>query len=169
MKLPSTIPLEAFSNIPSRSQVQLIDILDSIEIGIWLTVLLLLIIIGLILYSLSMGKKKTSKNHTPEWSEIVETRFDQGKFKEAIQTLKTLEILYPNNAAIKWWYGRCCFLENEWNMSAQKFEECLRLDPYYKKSIRDCMSFIELNNLVVGVNGYLKANTHTSLSGTATE
>jgi outer membrane protein assembly factor BamD (BamD/ComL family) len=146
------------SSIPSKEQVQLIDTLQSLELGIWVTVILLLAILALMLYAISSGKKNTSNNVTSDWQQLVESNFNKGKCKEAIQTLKVLEIQFPKNAAIKWWYGRCCFLEEDWKMATQKFEECLRLDPYFRKSVNDYMSFIELNNLVVGVNGYLCAN-----------
>ena len=57
---------------------------------------------------------------------------------------------------MKYWQGRCHFRLEEWQKAADLFEECCRLEPPYRRSVRDYMAFIELNALVPGVEGYLE-------------
>lgn len=149
MKLPS--------RIPSKQEIELFELLQNIQLGIWVIVILLLILVAIFIYAIDLHKTKALQTDDSDWSKIVENYYENGKSDEAIQTLKISEIQRPKNATIKWWFGRCYFQQEEWDLAAEKFEECLRLDPYFKKIVKDYMAFIELNNLVEGVSGYIES------------
>ncbi len=128
--------------------------LDSIEIAVWL--LVGLVLLSNVLIYARFRKQKTAKaDPQADWQANVETAYDKGDYESALQTLATVEVLYPRSALVKFWQGRCHFQKEAWTRAAEKFEESLRPEPYYRRSVRDYMAFIELNELVPGVTGYL--------------
>jgi tetratricopeptide (TPR) repeat protein len=145
------------TSIPSAEQTQLLESLGRIEVGIWIIAVLLLVIVVLMMETLFRKQKDTSSEADSGWSKTIEKYYDEGKSAKAIDMLKVSEAVTPKNPSIKWWLGRFYFQQEEWSLSAQKFEECLRLDPYFRNSVKDYMSFIELNELVAGVSGYISA------------
>ena len=56
---------------------------------------------------------------------------------------------------VRYWKGRCYFRKQAWESAAEMFEDCMRREPPYRRSVKDYMAFIELNELVPGVQGYL--------------
>ena len=72
-----------------------------------------------------------------------------------VQTLATTELLFQQSALVKFWQGRCHFRLEARERAAEKFQESCRMEPYYRKSVKDYMAFIELNELVPGIEGYL--------------
>ena len=139
--------------IPSRTELELIESVNSIQLGVWVLVLLLVVSVAYIIHLRYLRKLEAE---APDWSSRVDGYFEKGRFDEALQVLKVVDAQFPRHAAVKWWLGRCYFQQNKWLLAAAAFEECLRFDPYYRASVKDYMSFIELNNLVVGVRGYLQ-------------
>ena len=135
--------------------MELSETLRSIEIAVWL-------IFGLVLISqvLAYAQKRKSKaeaaKKASDWGVIVESAYEHGRYDDALQTLATTELLLPRSALIKFWQGRCHFQLEAWAKAAEKFQECCRLEPYYRNSVKDYMAFIELNELVPGVEGYLE-------------
>jgi tetratricopeptide (TPR) repeat protein len=119
-------------------------------------IVLLLVIIGLMLYFHHSKNASLRINNKKNWLDEVEKLYNLGQFRHAIKKLKVSEMHFPKNASVKWWYGRCFFALEKWDLAAEKFEECLRLDPFFRKHVNDYMSFIEINNLVPNVKGYLK-------------
>ena len=132
----------------------LAEAFQSIEMAVWL-------IFGLLLISKVLAYAHTRKSEHQQakkgldWSALVESAYDRGQYQEALEILANSELLYPGSALIKFWQGRCHFRLEAWEKAAQKFQECCRLEPYYRKSVNDYMAFIELNELVPGVEGYL--------------
>ena len=137
------------------SGMELSETLRSIEIAVWL-------IFGLMLISQFMAYVRARKRKAEEtkkesdWSVLVESAYDGGRYDDALQTLATTELLFPRSALVKFWQGRCHFQLEAWEKAATKFQECCRLEPPYRKSVNDYMAFIELNELVPGVEGYLE-------------
>lgn len=136
------------------SHVDVYQVLKSIEIAVWL-------IFGLAMISLVFAilseRKRASKDakKEPDWGAIVENAYERGQYDVALQTLATTEMLLPGSALVKFWQGRCHFRLEAWAKAAEKFQESCRLEPYYRKSVRDYMAFMELNELVPGLEGYL--------------
>jgi tetratricopeptide (TPR) repeat protein len=136
------------------SHVGIAETLKSIEIAVWL-------IFGLMLISLvrsfleNRKKAAEEKGKASEWGVIVESAYERGRYDDALRTLETTELLFPKSALVKFWQGRCHFRLENWEKAAEKFQESCRLEPYYRKSVRDYMAFIQLNELVPGVEGYL--------------
>ena len=135
---------------------ELLHTLRSIETVLWL-------IFGLMLVSQFVtyiqARRRTAgekKKGGLEWGAVVESAYESGRYNDALQTLATTEVLFPRSAIVKFWQGRCHFQLEAWEKAAEKFQECCRLEPPYRKSVRDYMAFIELNELVAGVEGYLK-------------
>lgn len=90
-----------------------------------------------------------------DWGVLVESAYDSGRYDAALQILATTELLFPRSALLKFWQGRCHFQLEAWEKAATKFQECCRIEPPYRKSVKDYMAFIELNELVPDVKGYL--------------
>ncbi|MBB6092900.1 tetratricopeptide (TPR) repeat protein [Povalibacter uvarum] len=133
---------------------ELSETLQTIEIVVWLIFALLLI--SRVLAYMDARKKQAEKENTGvEWGTQVERAYDRGRYQEALEILATSELVYPGSALIKFWQGRCHFRLEAWEKAAEKFQESCRLEPYYRKSVKDYMAFIELNELVPGVEGYL--------------
>jgi hypothetical protein len=135
--------------------IELSETLRSIEIAVWL-IFGLVLISQLLAYAQARKRKAEEAKKAPDWSALVESAYDRGHYDEALQTLATTELLFPRSALVKFWQGRCHFQLEAWGKAAEKFQECCRLEPYYRKSVRDYMAFIELNELVPGVEGYLE-------------
>jgi tetratricopeptide (TPR) repeat protein len=135
--------------------IELSETLRSIEIAVWL-IFGLLLISQLLAYARARKRKAEEIKKASDWSVVVENAYDRGRYDEALQTLATTELLFPRSALVKFWQGRCHFQLEAWKKAAEKFQECCRLEPYYRKSVRDYMAFIELNELVPGIEGYLE-------------
>jgi tetratricopeptide (TPR) repeat protein len=136
-------------------RMELSETLRSIEIGVWL-IFALMLISQLLAYVRARKRKAEEANKAVEWAALVERAYERGQYDEALQTLATTELMFPRSAFVKFWQGRCHFQLEAWDKAAEKFRECARLEPYYRKSVKDYMAFIELNELVPGVEGYLE-------------
>ena len=129
--------------------------LNSIELAVWLIFgLLLLFVLGA--YIRFEKRRSDRANSQSDWSKVVERAYDRGEYRNALQTLENLQLALPGSASVLFWQARCYFRLEEWGMAAEKFEECLRQEPFYRQSAKDYMAFIELNELVPGVAGYLE-------------
>jgi hypothetical protein len=134
------------------SQQQYVRLLESIEAAAWSIAVLLLIIGVAVLFSVRRGRAQRAE---PSWNEIVEKAYEAGQYEKALQTLASCELHFPRSATVKYWQGRCHFQQEAWENAVEKFEACCRLEPPYRKYVRDYMAFIELNELVPGLTGYL--------------
>ena len=129
--------------------------LNSIELAVWLIFgLLLLFAIGA--YIRFEKRRSKEANNQSDWSKVVERAYDRGEYRSALQTLENLQSIFPGSASVLFWQARCHFRLEEWGKAVEKFEECLRQEPFYRQSAKDYMAFIELNALVPGVEGYLE-------------
>jgi tetratricopeptide (TPR) repeat protein len=135
-------------------QQQSVRLLQSIEVAAWLIAGLLLIVVAVLL--VGIVKRGRAKHAQSDWNEIVEKAYEAGQYEKALQTLGSCELLFPRSASVKFWQGRCHFQQESWDKAVEKFEACCRLEPPYRRSVRDYMAFIESNDLVPGVTGYLK-------------
>ncbi len=121
------------------------------------------IVLIYLLHELNLNRKLSSRpavrHVNPEgyslWKEISND-YDGGDYASLINKLDYYEKSNKNIALIKFWKGRCKFMQNEWRSAVTCFEECCIYDPIYRKKVNEYMAFIELNNLVVGVNGYIE-------------
>ena len=129
--------------------------LQSIEIAVWLIAGLMLVS-NLVTYVQFRKRRAEQDKKDPDWSSIVERAYEKGEYAGALQTLAAAELLLPKSASIKFWQGRCYFQLEAWDKAAAKFQECCRLEPFYRGSVKDYMAFIELNELAEGVEGYLE-------------
>lgn len=137
------------------SHIELSATLQSIEIAVWL-IFALMLISQLSTYMQARKRKADEEEKELSWNLQVELAYDSGRYDEALQTLATTELLFPRSALVKFWQGRCHFQLEAWDKAAEKFQECCRLEPPYRKSVKDYMAFIELNELVPSVHGYLQ-------------
>nr|WP_298722104.1 tetratricopeptide repeat protein [uncultured Steroidobacter sp.] len=137
------------------AHIELSETLRSIEIAVWL-IFALLLVSQLWACIQARKRKAESTKKGPDWAVLVESAYEGGRYDDALQTLATTELLFPRSALVKFWQGRCHFQLEEWEKAAEKFQECCRLEPPYRKSVKDYMAFIELNELVPGVEGYLE-------------
>jgi hypothetical protein len=135
--------------------VELSETLRSIEIAVWL-IFVLMLISRLLVFVHARKRKAEETRKGLDWSLLVESAYDSGRYDDALQTLATTELLFPRSALVKFWQGRCYFQLEAWEKAATKFQECCRLEPPYRESVKDYMAFIELNELVAGVEGYLE-------------
>jgi tetratricopeptide (TPR) repeat protein len=136
------------------SHIDLSETLKSIEIAVWL-IFGLLLITKVLDYAIARNSGKKQAKKGLDWSALVESAYDRGQYAEALEILANSELFYPGSALIKFWQGRCHFRLEAWDKAAEKFQDSCRLEPYYRTSVRDYMAFIELNELVPGVKGYL--------------
>ena len=136
----------------TRKFFMLTENVERLELAIWLILILLLILT--ILRYIEFEKNRMIKNKT--WDKYVEEWYEQGKYDKVQNTLATQEALLPCSAAVKWWQGRCHFQQKKWAEAVEKFNECCLLEPFYREHVKDYMAFIELNELVKGVEGYIK-------------
>ena len=131
------------------------QILGRIEGVLWLIAALLAVIVVLLL--LKMKKDATAQAAKKGgWQEELEKAYAAADYKTALNVLETTGLLNPGSASVTYWQGRCYFQLQDWEKSVAKFEELIRHEPIYRDSIRDYMAFIELNELVPGVEGYLQ-------------
>jgi tetratricopeptide (TPR) repeat protein len=137
------------------SHMELSETLHSIEIAVWL-IFGLMLISQLLAYRQARKRKAEETTKGSDWSALVESAYDSGRYDDALQTLETTELLFPRSALVKFWQGRCHFQLEAWEKAATKFQECCRIEPPFRKSVKDYMAFIELNGLVPGVEGYLE-------------
>jgi tetratricopeptide (TPR) repeat protein len=135
--------------------IELSDTLRSIEVAVWL-IFGLMLISQLLAYAQARKRKSDEAKKAADWSALVESAYDRGRYDDALQILATTELLFPRSALVKFWQGRCHFQLEAWEKAAEKFQECCRLEPYYRKSVKDYMAFLELNELVPGIEGYLE-------------
>ena len=137
------------------AQQQSVGLLQSIELAAWSIVGLLLVAVAVLLFQ---AVQRRGAKHEPksDWIETVEKPYEAGHYDKALQALATFELFSPRSAQVKFWQGRCHFQRESWAQAAEKFEACCRLEPPYRRSVRDYMGFIELNDLVPGVTGYLR-------------
>lgn len=136
------------------SHIGVSETLKSIEIAVWL-IFGLLLITQILAFLKDRKRKAAEEEKASEWGVIVESAYERGCYQDALQTLATTELLFPQSALVKFWQGRCHFRLEAWEKAAEKFQESCRLEPYYRKSVKDYMAFIELNELVPWVEGYL--------------
>jgi tetratricopeptide (TPR) repeat protein len=148
-------------------QDQSVRLLQSIEVAAWLIVALLVVVVVVLLLGVAR-RRRDKRSQEGNWSELVERAYESGQYEKALQTLATSELLFPRSASIKYWQGRCHFQQEAWDKAVEKFEACCRLEPPYRRSVRDYMAFIELNGLVPGVTGYLEEGKSESSDGGAT-
>lgn len=137
------------------SHLELSETLQSIEIAVWL-IFALMLISQLLAYAQARKRKAEETKKASDWSQLVESAYDSGRYNDALQILATTDLLFPRSALVKFWQGRCHFQLEAWEKAVDKFQECCRLEPYFRKSVKDYMAFIELNQLVPGVEGYLE-------------
>ncbi len=135
--------------------MDLSETLRSIEIAVWL-IFSLMLISQLLAYAQTRKRKAEEIKKASDWSVLVESAYARGRYDDALQTLATTELSFPRSALVKFWQGRCHFQLEAWEKAAEKFQECCRLEPYYRESVKDYMAFIELNKLVPGIEGYLE-------------
>lgn len=88
--------------------MELSETLQSIEIAAWLTFGLMLIS-QLLAYAQARKRKAEQAKKASDWSVLVESAYDSGRYDDALQTLATTELLFPRSALIKFWQGRCYF------------------------------------------------------------
>jgi tetratricopeptide (TPR) repeat protein len=129
--------------------------LNSIEIAVWL-VFVLLLIFAISAYVRFEKRRFEKARKQSDWNYVVEKAFDRGEYRNALQTLETSRLLYPGSATILYWQGRCYFRLEEWEKAVEKFEQCLRQEPFYRQGIKEYMAFIEINGLVPGVEGHVE-------------
>ena len=130
------------------------ETLKSIEIAVWL-IFVLLLITQILAFLKDRKRKAAEERKASEWGAIVESAYERGHYQDALLALATTELLFPESALVKFWQGRCHFRLEAWEKAAEKFQESCRMEPYYRKSVKDYMAFIELNELVPGIEGYL--------------
>ena len=126
------------------SHMELSETLRSIEIAVWL-IFTLMLISQLLAYAQARKRKAEESKKELDWSLRVENAYDSGRYDDALQILATTELLFPRSALVKFWQGRCHFQLEAWEKAATKFQECCRIEPPYRKSVKDYMAFIELN------------------------
>ncbi len=136
------------------SHIGMSETLKSIEIAVWL-IFGLMLVTQVLAFLKDRKREAEETRRASEWGAIVESAYERGRYEDALQTLATTELLFPESALVKFWQGRCHFRLEAWEKAAEKFQESCRLEPYYRKSVKDYMAFIELNELVPGVEGYL--------------
>ena len=85
----------------------------------------------------------------------VEKAYEKADYETALDILDTVTLMYPGSARAEYWRGCCYFRMQDWTKAASTFQDLVRREPIYRKSVRDYMAFIELNELVPGVEGYL--------------
>jgi hypothetical protein len=136
------------------SHIGISQTLKSIEIAVWL-IFGLLLVTKVLAFLKDRKREAEETRKASEWGAIVESAYERGRYEDALQTLATTELFFPDSALVKFWQGRCHFRLEAWEKAAEKFQESCRLEPYYRKSVKDYMAFIELNELVPGVEGYL--------------
>lgn len=100
-------------------------------------------------------RRRAGTAKEPDWGTLVEQAYEAEEYAKALQILATNELLRPRSALIKLWQGRCHFQQEAWGKAAEKLEACSRLDPAFRKYVKDYMALIELNDLVPGLKGYL--------------
>jgi tetratricopeptide (TPR) repeat protein len=145
---------ELLTALQMNEQMEIAGTLASIEMAVWLIAGLL--ILGIVLFYFRNGSRQPrGSSEQSGWQKDVELAYDKGKYDEALQALATAELFYPRSPLVRLWQGRCYFQKEAWAKAVEKFEECVRLEPWYRKSVKDWMAFIELNELVPGVEGYL--------------
>ena len=130
------------------------ETLESIEIAVWLILVLLLFWSISVIFRERKANRQVEKEE-PDWNVVVEQEYEKGNYAEALEALATYGLIFTHSAHITYWQGRCYFQLQDWAKAVEKFEECARREPPYRKLVRDYMAFIELNELVPGVEGYL--------------
>lgn len=129
--------------------------LESIEIALWLIVVMLFIVTFRVVFRDGRPAAGKKDDEGLNWNKVVEEQYDKGNYSNALESLATYQLVFEKSASIIYWQGRCYFQMEDWEKAVEKFEECCRLEPPYRSSVRDYMAFIELNELVPGVEGYL--------------
>jgi tetratricopeptide (TPR) repeat protein len=136
------------------SLIGISETLKSIGLAVWL-IFGLLCIAKIVEHVRARDREKQEMKKGLDWNALVENAYDRAQYSEALEILANSQLIYPGSALIKFWQGRCHFRLEEWEKAAEKFQESCRLEPGYRKSVRDYMAFIELNELVPSVEGYL--------------
>ena len=108
--------------------MDLSETLRSTEIAVWL-IFVLMLISHLSAYAQMRKNKAAETKKASEWSVLVESAYDHGRYDDALQTLATTEPLFPRSATVRFWQGRCHFQLEEWEKAANRFQECCRLEP----------------------------------------
>ena len=130
------------------------ETLESIEFAVWLIAALLFIWVLIMVLRDNIFRRKGDEAE-PNWHAVIEAEYDKGNYESALETLATQELVFTKAASITYWQGRCYFQMEDWAKAAEKFEECVRREPPYRSAVLEYMAFIELNELVPGVEGYV--------------
>ena len=91
----------------------------------------------------------------PDLNEEFKSAYERGDFEGALNMLEVRAVARPADARIPYWQGCCYFRLKMWDQAVAKFEAAVMLEPPYRNSVKDYMEFIELNELVPGVSGYV--------------
>ena len=133
----------------------LAQLLGQIESVLWIITALLAVIV--IQNFLKMKRDRADNSEeSSSWNKDVEKAYNEADYKTALNILETAQLLNPGQALITYWQGRCYFQMQDWENAVAAFEDVLKREPFYRKSVKDYMAFIELNELVPGVEGYLR-------------
>lgn len=119
--------------------------------------LLIAVLLGAIVILLFLQLRRPSASNAREeadWQVEVEQAYNKADYETALNILETASLLSPGSAMVNYWRGRCYFQTKDWEKAASTFEALLRSEPIYRQSVKDYMAFIELNELVSGVEGY---------------
>ncbi len=129
------------------------DILGRIE-NLLLLITTLLIAIAILSFLRLRKEANAASEQDADWQQEVEQAYHKADYETALDILETAALLFPGSALVRYWRGRCYFQMEDWEKAASTFEDLLRSEPVYRQSVRDYMAFIEVNELVPGVEGY---------------
>ena len=136
--------------------------LGRIEVLLWLVLLLL----GSLLFVLLRRTVRKDGLSSSGSNDELQIAFDKGEFDVALNILEIRALEKPADPSILFWQGCCYFRLKRWDEAVKKFEEAVLIDPPYRRHVRDYMEFIELNELVPGVTGYLERGRNDDNSDT---
>lgn len=128
--------------------------LGRIEILLWL----ILFLLGSLLVAFLRRTKSARETPSTDTDDEFQSAFDKGDFDGALNVLDIRALAKPADPSILFWQGCCYFRLERWEEAVKKFEGSVLLDPPYRRHVRDYMEFIELNELVPGVSGYLESS-----------
>ena len=131
--------------------------LGRIEALLWI-IAALLGVIALLLFLRFRAAARSDTTSDENWQSEVEQAYEKADYETALDILDTAALLFPGSALVEYWRGRCYFQREEWQSAASAFEALLRREPIYRRSVKDYLAFIELNELVPGVEGYVDAS-----------
>ena len=130
------------------------QILGQIESVLWI-IAALLAVIAVQLFLVLRRNRAAHSEKEGDWQKEVEKAYNKADYNTALNILETTQLLNPGSALVTYWQARCHFQMQDWEKAVAAFEDVLQREPVYRKSVKDYMAFIELNELVPGVAGYL--------------